>query len=71
MQHHAGRIHTEVLIGHDAGVEPAAAGFIVHHEHMVGENAAEAELALILGLVLEYGSGGDGNGLHADTPPQL
>ena len=52
MQHHAGRIHLKLFIGLNPGVAPAVLAIILHNKHIIGEPAAKAQLALVLGLVL-------------------
>ena len=42
-------------IGHDTGIMPALALVVIHEEHVVGENLAEAEL---VGRGLCFGGGG-------------
>ena len=66
VENHAGRIQGEGLIGDDAGVMPALVRRIVHDEHVVGENLAEAQLALVRGLGLGAGGLGDLNIQHID-----
>ena len=43
MENHCGRLEADLTVGNDARVEPTLAGLIVHHEHMVREDGAEAE----------------------------
>ena len=45
---------------------PALVRRIVHDEHVVGENLAEAQLALVRGLGLGAGGLGDLNIQHID-----
>ena len=59
VEHDSGRVQRERSIGDDAGIVPALALGIVHNEHMVGELLAEAELRLVLRLLLRMGSPGD------------
>ena len=66
VENHAGGIQGEGLIGDDAGVMPALVRRIVHDEHVVGENLAEAQLALVRGLGLGAGGLGDLNIQHID-----
>ena len=58
VEHHSGGVQRQRRIGHNARVMPALAGGVIHQEHMVGEDLAKAELALIGGL----GLGGSGAG---------
>ena len=50
VEHHGGRVQGEGLIGDNPGIVPAFALGVVHQEHVVGENLAEAQLTLICGL---------------------
>ena len=52
MEHHRGRVQREGCIGDDAGIVPALALGIIHHKHVVGKFLAEAQLGLVLGLLL-------------------
>ena len=61
-----GGIQREGLIGDDAGIIPALAGGVVHQEHVVGEDFAEAKLALVRGLFLGTGGLGDFDIQHVD-----
>lgn len=53
VQNLTGGVQRKVAVGHDAGVVPALAVGIVDHEHMVGEDVAKAQLALIGRLVFQ------------------
>ena len=53
MQDHRSGIHREIAVGNDARVVPADALFIVHQEHMVGKDPAEAEGGLIRGFLFQ------------------
>ena len=53
VQHLAGRVQRKVAVRHDAGVVPALAVGVVDHKHMVGEDVAKAQLALIGRLVFQ------------------
>ena len=59
VEHHRGGVQGEGGIGDDAGVVPALALGIVHHEHMVGEDFAKAQLVFVGGFRL--GGSGLGN----------
>ena len=50
VEHHAGRVQGEGLIGDDAGIVPALTLGVVHQEHVVGEDLAKAQLGLVRGL---------------------
>ena len=65
-----GRIQLKGAIGYDPGVVPALTGSVVHHEHVIGENFAEAKLGLVLRFCLGGGSTGDFNIQH-DIPSFL
>ena len=67
MEDHAGRLQGEGLIGNDAGVMPALVGAVVHHEHVVRKDFAEAQFALVRGLGLGTGGLGDFDIQHIDT----
>lgn len=67
VEHHAGRIHLEGLIGDDAGIVPALALGVVHQEHMIGEDLAKAQLALVGGFGLGGCGSGDLNIQHDNT----
>ena len=58
VQNDARGIHAEILIGLNAGVVPAVFGIIVHYEHVIGEQTAKTQLALISRLGLQS-LGGD------------
>ena len=44
VEHHAGRIHGQILIRNDTGVMPALSLMVVHHKHMIGEIFSEAQM---------------------------
>ena len=46
-------------VGNDAGVMPADALVVVHQQHVVGEDGAEAQLRALGGLFLGMGGFGD------------
>ena len=52
VEHHRGRVQREGCIGDDAGIVPALALGIIHHKHVVGKFLTEAQLGLVLGLLL-------------------
>ena len=52
-------------VGNDAGVMPADAPVVVHEQHVVGEDGAEAQLRALGGLFLGVRGFGDGN-VHDD-----
>ena len=52
VEHHRGRVQREGCIGDDAGIVPALALGIIHHKHVVGKFLAEAQLGLVLRLLL-------------------
>ena len=56
VEHHGSRVQRERAVRDDAGVVPALALGIIHHEHMVGKLLAKAELRLIGGFC--FGAGG-------------
>ena len=58
VEHHGGGVQGQGAVGNDPGIVPALALVIVHDEHMVGKNFAEAQLALVGG----FGFGGGGFG---------
>ena len=66
VEHHRRRIHGKIAVGHNARVVPAAALFVVHQEHMIGEDAAKAQLGFVLGLLLEDRGQGNLDFLHTD-----
>lgn len=47
----AGRVHRDGAVGDDARVVPALSVVVVHQEHVVGKDMAEAEVVLV-GLLL-------------------
>ena len=59
VEHHAGGIQGEGLIGDNAGVMPALVRRVVHDKHMIREDLAEAQLALVRRLGLGAGGLGD------------
>ena len=71
VKHHGGGVQGQGAVGHDAGVVPALALVIVHDEHMVGEDFAEAQLALVGGLGLRGGGFGDLDIQHCEHSPVL
>ena len=56
MEHHGSGVQRQGGIRHNAGIMPAFTGGIVHQEHMVGKNLAEAKLAFVLRLCLRFSS---------------
>ena len=58
------RIHGEIVIRNDSCVMPSVLRIIIHDEHVVCKDAAEAKLALIEGLFFQVLGACDRNGLH-------
>ena len=48
VEHGGSRVHFPRAVGDDTGIVPALTGGIVHHEHMVAEDLAKAQLRLVL-----------------------
>ena len=69
VEDHSGRVHGDGRVGHDAGVVPAPAVGIVHQEHMVRKDLAEAQLALVGGLGLGGGVFRDFDIQHCEHSP--
>ena len=67
VEHHGGGIQGDGGIGDDPGIMPALALVIVHDEHVIGENFAEPQLALVGGLGLGRRGLGDLDIQHLDT----
>ena len=66
VEDHAGGVQGEGLIGDDAGVMPALVRGVVHDKHMIREDLAEAQLALVRGFGLGAGGLGDFDIQHFD-----
>ena len=71
MEHHAGGIQLEGCIGDDACIVPALTLGVVHQEHMVGGDLAEAHLGGIDGLLLGGGGSGDLDIQHGKNSPSF
>ena len=71
VEHDGSRVQLKGAIGDDAGVMPALALRIIHHEHMVGELFAKAQLALVLRLLLGRSGAGDLDIQHDKFPSFL
>ena len=71
VEHDGSRVQRERRVGDDAGVMPAFALRIIHHEHMVGELFAKAQLALVLRLLLGRSGAGDLDIQHDNFPSFL
>ena len=64
VEHHAGGVQRKWAVGDNAGVVPALALGVIHHEHMVGELFAKAQFRLVLRLRLGGGGAGQFNIQH-------
>lgn len=71
VEHHRGRVQREGCIRDDAGIVPALALGIIHHKHVVGKFLAEAQLGLVLGLLLGRSGTSDLNIQHDIFPSFL
>ena len=71
VEHHGSGVQFKGAIGDDAGIVPALALRIIHHEHMVGELFAKAQLALVLRLLLRRSGAGDLDIQHDNFPSFL
>ena len=70
MENNAGGVQDEGGIGNDPGIVPALTAGIVHQEHVIGEDLAEAQLVLI-GLFLEGRTFSDLDIQHIRNSPLL
>ena len=52
VEHHGSGVQLKGAVGDDAGIVPALALGIIHHKHVVGKFLAEAQLGLVLRLLL-------------------
>ncbi len=59
VEHNGGGVQRKGCVGDDACVMPAFALRIIHHKHVVGKFFAEAQLGLVLRLLLRTGGAGD------------
>ena len=71
VEHHGGGVQGQRPVGDDAGVVPALSLVIVHDEHVVGEDFAEAQLALVDGFGLGGRGFGDLDIQHCEHSPVL
>ena len=67
VQHRGGGVERQRAIGNDSRVEPALPRFIIHQEHVVGEDLAEGKL-VIGRLRLRVGGAGGREETHAAFP---
>jgi hypothetical protein len=67
VQHRGRRVQVERSVRLDPGVVPALLLLKVHHEHVVGEDGAEAELG-VLRLGLLRSRPGDADRVTHETP---
>jgi len=57
VEHDGSRVQLKGAVGDDAGIVPALALGVVHHEHMVGELLAKAQVVLVRLLLGRSGTG--------------
>ena len=57
VEHDSSRVQLKGAVGDDAGIVPAFALGVIHHEHMVGELLAKTQIALVRLCLRSSGTG--------------